>query len=230
MGSVWFCPTREGVARAPRLAKFSKAIPAGRFPGAGICPFFNVAPIVGEVALFTGVFKMKEVQTPSTGTVASFVAVGSMIGNMDGNHDAQVVELFIEELAKVATVETYKVIRASFIKGYLATRECSEKSAQNRWAELCRLSGFEKPQSDEAKAKAAQRAKSGARTPKADKADKAAPAGVEAALAGLAALADTIQRELIDAVMHKQWALVAQLADKAAELDVADSVPEANDE
>lgn len=144
------------------------------------------------------------------------------IANVDGNTDATVFEGFAAMVELVVSRGlSYKEVRGQWVVSYVATRGCSEKSGQNRFAELCQLVGFVKPQSADAARKTP--VKKGARA-KVAKPDVVSPAsGANAAGITFAQLS-TIEREIIEAVLKHQWAMVAALADKAAELPMVDEV------
>lgn len=145
------------------------------------------------------------------------------IADHDCIGDSFADDAFRTMLSNIANTTSYKSIRTEWVTAYVGARGCSEKSGQNRWAELCLLSGFVKPQSEEAAKKAAQRAAVKAAKPKTSRAARqpiadshAGPiGGMEAAQAALVALLDTAQREMLAALLNKQYARLSALAEEA---------------
>lgn len=112
---------------------------------------------------------------------AKSVSVFFQSGRMAGLCRAQVGIDAALELADLIgttplTIAAYTAARADWVKGYAGGNECTEKRAENAWAEIFKLTGLVKPQTVEAARKAAVR--------KAAKvADKVNPAGKPATTA-----------------------------------------------
>ena len=87
---------------------------------------------------------------------------GRAAGRQAGNWLAESVHAIAEILPGELTPAQYRAIRAEWARGYAETFGCKEVSAQNQWAKVWKgvesAYGFKKPQTEEARRKAAQRA------------------------------------------------------------------------
>ena len=93
-----------------------------------------------------------------TKATSGFFALGNAFGLA---HSAITVNAAIELQcaleASELTIAAYTLARAEWVKGYAAGFECTDKRAENAWAELFALTGLKKPQTAEAARKAAVR-------------------------------------------------------------------------
>jgi hypothetical protein len=129
---------------------------------------------------------------PAKRPVSAAFAAGLAAGQTEVNRVESAAQGIADALASMPadfelTVATYATLRAEWVAGYAEGFGCTEKRAQNAWAEVwraaCDAFGFAKPQSERALAAQAQRAPQ----VQANKAGKAAQkAAAEAAKAALA--------------------------------------------
>ena len=99
--------------------------------------------------------------TAKTFSARAFEA-GRVAGMAHGNWLAESVHAVGEILPADMTPAQYRTIRAAWCKGYAEAMGCKPVTAENQWSKVWKgveqAYGFKKPQSEEARRKAAQRA------------------------------------------------------------------------
>ncbi len=76
----------------------------------------------------------------TTTTVTNDIALATVcahaIAHFDGHFEEETTDAFITMMEGCVV---YKTTRRAWVDCYVEARGCSEKSGQNRWAELCHL-------------------------------------------------------------------------------------------
>ena len=156
--------------------------------------------------------------TAKTFSARAFEA-GRVAGMAHGNWLAESVHAVGEILPADMTPAQYRTIRAAWCKGYAEAMGCKQVTAENQWAKVWKgveqAYSFAKPKSEEAKRKAAQRAK--AKGPAAKSVAPKAPTNGEEAAKKVSMELSRIEAHIVGLIRSGKYKAAVDCIHKLAE-------------